>query len=342
MKKVLTILLVALAILTLCSCGGGEKIKWSDMILGDVLPEPPSSKGEALFNTTSELFVDVSGISIKEYNDYVEMCKEKGFTIDAELDFSYDAYNSEGYHLTLDHYERNNQMRIQLEAPMELSAIQWPMGTAGNMLPAPKSTTGKFSYEYDDSFFVYVGETSKADYDEYVSVCSEAGFSVDYNKGDDYYRADNANGWHISLNYEGNNVMAIQISPPDKKEDSSRATQSSGEKAESDTSIEPMPDTTPTPETSEPESNADLSQDFKAAMDSYEMIMTEYVDFMKKYNEDPSNTELLLEYADYLSKYTKAVEEFEKWNGKDMSTEEAAYYLDVQGRVTKKLLEIAS
>ena len=84
-----------------------------------------------------------------------------------------------------------------------------------------------------------------------------------------------------------------------------------------------------------------MRPDFKAAMDSYEAFMNEYVDFMKKYNNNPSDAELLSDYADYVSKYSDFVEDFDKWEDEEMNNTEAAYYIDVQARVSKKLLEIS-
>ncbi len=85
-----------------------------------------------------------------------------------------------------------------------------------------------------------------------------------------------------------------------------------------------------------------MRPEFKAAMDSYENFMNEYVNFMKKYIADPSDMSLLMDYADYMSKYSDFVEDFEEWeDDDDMNTAETAYYIDVQARVSKKLLEIA-
>lgn len=82
--------------------------------------------------------------------------------------------------------------------------------------------------------------------------------------------------------------------------------------------------------------------EFKAAMDSYENFMNEYVNFMKKYMADPSDMSLLMDYADYMSKYSDFVEDFEEWeDDDDMNAAETAYYIDVQARVSKKLLEVA-
>ena len=85
-----------------------------------------------------------------------------------------------------------------------------------------------------------------------------------------------------------------------------------------------------------------MRPEFKAAMDSYESFINEYVDFMKKYMANPGDMSLLMDYANYMSKYSDFVEDFEEWDDDDdMSTAEMAYYIDVQVRVSKKLLEIA-
>ena len=85
-----------------------------------------------------------------------------------------------------------------------------------------------------------------------------------------------------------------------------------------------------------------MRPEFKTAMDSYEKFMDEYVDFMKKYKANPGDMSLIMDYADYMSKYSDFVQDFEEWeDSEDMNTAEAAYYIDVQARVNKKLLEVA-
>lgn len=84
-----------------------------------------------------------------------------------------------------------------------------------------------------------------------------------------------------------------------------------------------------------------MHKDFKEAMDGYEKFMNEYVSFMKKYMANPSDLSMLTEYANYMSKYAEMCEKFEKWESDDMNNAEAAYYLEVQTRVNKKLLEVA-
>ena len=317
--------------------GKGEKIEWSKIELRDQLPEPPSNRGTLFENSDEEFWVSLDGVSDDQYNDYLDACVDKGFTVDADKSsYSYKAYNADGYSLDMSHI--GDGLSIKLKAPMNFGSITWPSSTVGNMLPAPKSTTGKFSYEHDDSFFVYVGETSKADYDRYVADCSANGFNIDYDKGDTYYRADNADGYHISLKYEGNNIMAVEI----------KASKNSDTGTSGPATTEPSTETTVTSEPNATETKPNdtdlvdgMRKDFKDAMDSYEAFMDEYVSFMKKYSDNPSDVGLLADYTKYMSKYADMVEKFDKWESEDLNDAELAYYIDVQARVSKKFLEVA-
>ena len=317
--------------------GKGEKIEWSKIELRDQLPEPPSNRGTLFENSDEEFWVSLDGVSDDQYNDYLDACVDKGFTVDADKSsYSYKAYNADGYSLDMSHI--GDGLSITLKAPMKFGSITWPSSTVGNMLPAPKSTTGKFSYEHDDSFFVYVSETSKADYDQYVADCSANGFNIDYDKDDTYYRADNADGYHISLKYEGNNIMAVEI----------KASKNSDAGTSEPATTEPSTETTAPSESNATETKPNdtdlvdgMRKDFKDAMDSYEAFIDEYVAFMKKYSDNPSDVGLLADYTKYMSKYADMVEKFDKWESEDLNDAELAYYIDVQARVSKKLLDVA-
>ena len=86
-------------------------------------------------------------------------------------------------------------MCVELDVPMEMKEIKWPSGSAGKQLPKPESNKGKFSHESDDGFFVYIGDTSKKAYNEYVAACADEGFNVDYDKSENYYHAENSEDW---------------------------------------------------------------------------------------------------------------------------------------------------
>lgn len=336
----LAVVVVVGAISTLFGGGGGDKIKWPEMVLGTMISEPPSLKGTLYENSDEQLWVSLDGVSDSQYNDYLDDCISKGFSVDSQKEsYSYKAYNAEGYLLDMSHIGEN--LSITLEAPMEMGIIAWPTGTAGKLLPTPKSTVGKFEFEHDDSFCVYIGETSQEDYDEYIVACSDMGFNVDYDKGDIYYRADNADGYHVSIEYKGNNIMFVRIDAPSEDE------QPPTEEVEPDSAPaeETTPENTDQPASNEPEANSNpdgLDPDFKVAMDSYEEFMDEYCAFMKKYSEsDGTDLSLLADYAKYMEEYADFVSDFDKWEAEDMTTAETAYYIEVQTRVNQKLLEVA-
>ncbi len=84
-----------------------------------------------------------------------------------------------------------------------------------------------------------------------------------------------------------------------------------------------------------------MHPEFKEAMDSYEEFMDEYCEFMEKYKDsDGTDIGMLADYTEYLSKYTEFVDSFDDWDEDEMNDTELAYYLDVQNRVNKKLLEV--
>ena len=79
-----------------------EKINWSDLILGDMIPEPDTKQGEIHENSSEELRIELKNIDSKTYNQYIKKCQKKGFTIDESKDLiSWVAFNKEGYELSL-------------------------------------------------------------------------------------------------------------------------------------------------------------------------------------------------------------------------------------------------
>lgn len=233
--------------------------------------------------------------------------------------------------------------------------IDWDDMALGAQLPQPPAKKGQIHTNTADELWVdiekisdkqyadyvqacqTVGFTVDAEsnsssfsaYNAYVSACRDKGFTVDYNKGDNYYRANNDAGWQVSTDYVGNQIMSIRIDAPDTSSGSTTSEQS--------------------PDSSTPSATAQndgklvngMRKDFKEAMDSYEAFMNEYVAFMKKYNANPNDPTLMADYARYMSKYADACEKFNQWESADMNDAETAYYIDVQARVSKKLLEAA-
>ena len=218
-----------------------------------------------------------------------------------------------------------------------MSSIVWPSSKAASQLPVPKSTIGNFISDSDDNLNVYVGNTSREDYNNYVKACADRGFKVGYDNSKNRYSAKNNAGWDLSLSYEGNSVMNIMLSAPDNNSGSNDNKKSTNSK-DSSNSAESK---SAKPQQNDAKSANGLRSDFKAAMDSYESTMNEYVEFMKKYKANSSDAELISEYADYMQKYADMTDKFQSWKSNNLNNAELSYYLAVQARVTKKLAEVA-
>ncbi|MBE5897259.1 MAG: zinc ribbon domain-containing protein [Lachnospiraceae bacterium] len=313
-----------------------ERIDWSDVVLAKMIPEPPSSVGNLYENTSEQLSVDLKKVSNKKAAKYIDECKKDGYVVDAVDDgFGYKAYNNLGYKLQVNIYEDYNEMDISLSAPMKFSTIVWPDNKFGKVLPPPKSLNGKIDYETDTSFNVYISDMPKNEYTEYVKQVAEAGFNIDYTKGDDYYYASNSDGYDVSIEYQGMNIIYISITAPYDDNGDDKIVNNSD-----NTITENSEEETQDSEDSE-DSESGLRPEFKEAMDSYESFMDEYIAFMNKYKSDPTNLELIKSYSNYMSKYTECMSAFSKWEDEDLNDEELQYYLEVQSRVNQKLLDAA-
>lgn len=94
---------------------------------------------------------------------------------------------------------------------------------------------------------------------------------------------------------------------------------------------------------SESESNSnELRTDFIEAMDAYEAFYDEYCELLVEYNENPMDLTLLGKYTDMLNKASEMDEKFEAWDEDELNDAELKYYLDVNNRVMKKLLDAES
>ena len=83
-----------------------------------------------------------------------------------------------------------------------------------------------------------------------------------------------------------------------------------------------------------------LRPEFKQAMDSYEAFYTEYCEFLKKYQENPTDMALLAEYTDMVAQADEMAKSFAAWEDDDLNSEELKYYLDVNNRTLKMLVDV--
>lgn len=103
-------------------------------------------------------------------------------------------------------------------------------------------------------------------------------------------------------------------------------------------------------EANEPEATEELAAEesapsgirpeFKEAMDSYEAFYDEYCELMAEYADNPTDIVLLGKYAAMMEKAQDMEEKFAAWEEDEMSSEELKYYLDVNNRIQKKLIDL--
>ena len=145
---------------------------------------------------------------------FATACEEAGFTVDAKNeDTSYEAYNEEGYSLRVYFYSYDEEMYINIQAPLKFSTIDWDYIDAFVLLPKPISDQGLIDWQYEDSACAHVGNTTLEEFHDYVKACQDVGFSRDMVKGDEYYYAYHQDcDQYLSLHYEGFNTMRIDVS----------------------------------------------------------------------------------------------------------------------------------
>ena len=230
------------------------------------------------------------------------------------------------------------QMRNTTPLGDAYDEITWPTSAIAQLLPVPEDlSNGVISSDREDYLSVYLGKLSKDDYQSYVEQCKEKGFTVDYSSSDDYYFANNSEGYRLSVDYDADRrMMDVSVSTPVETTPTPEATPEPTEAAET-------PDETTTEEpAADDTSSEEVDPDFKATMDSYETTINNYCDFMEKYNNaGPEDTAAMLaDYTSYLQQYTETIDALNSIDENSLSAADLAYYIEVNGRISQRLLEV--
>ena len=219
-------LLLILCVLAFCF-SEGETVEWSDIRLGHILPKPQSKRMTIVWNDEDRLVVYVHNTTQNEYFEYQRECEEdKQFAIDVEMiGMLFNAYNQQGYSLSLYYDEDEDEMHITLDVPIPMEKVELPAFATSVGLPTPTSNIGHYNWQGDGSFFLYVGETSKESYLLYKEACKEAGFVADLYEYDVVYSAKNNSGHKVSLNYIGFNIFTIEFDSQENQTSSNDTTE---------------------------------------------------------------------------------------------------------------------
>lgn len=94
--------------------------QWSKTDLGNKIPKPEVKVVEVGIDDESTFMFDAYGMSLEQFDAYVEQCQDLGYTVDIDSDEGfYSADNDEGYNVYLYYEEDDGVMSGTVEAPEE-------------------------------------------------------------------------------------------------------------------------------------------------------------------------------------------------------------------------------
>lgn len=80
-------------------------------------------------------------------------------------------------------------------------AYSWPTTGLATLLPEPEFKYGKITKESANEFEIEFYDVEQKDFDSYVDSCKSKGLSVDFEKKNDSYKAKDAKGNLLSIEY---------------------------------------------------------------------------------------------------------------------------------------------
>lgn len=358
--KRLIIGLVVLCIITIAIAVIGTNTKerddepWPNSVLAQMLPKAKDTCNRAYFNDS---YVDITleNVTKKDFQEYVEACKEKGFTEEADYtDSTYTAYNKDAYELSVFYFDtRNKSMDITLNTPKAAGDLIWPNKNLATLLPNPNKTKGNVEYNNTTQLLIYVGEVSQEEFEAYINQCSETGFDLVSFQANNYYSAEDKQGNELRVEYLPMNIMSIYVETPEAFAD----TKSSNTR-ENLTDITPEAasenETTPTSSTTqeviEDSSLVEkavsaasgavedaVTPEFKEYMDGYETFIDDYIAFIQSYENSDDVMSMLSDYTDMMTRYTETMEALNSVDTDSLSAADELYYLEVMSRIEMKL-----
>lgn len=237
------------------------------------------------------------------------------------------------------------------------TAYIWPDSVLASLVPQPDSKYGRINMENENHFSIEIYKVSKESFEKYVKDCKINGFTSDYMKSDNYYSADNEEGYSLHLSYDEKektltvmlNTPVENLSPDLEEENASvieqKETEAGGNSIEPKKPEESSEVTETEDETeinqSTAETSGDIRPEFKEVLDEYETFMNGYCDFMKKYANSDEVLALTADYMKLMQEEIEWLEKIDNLGNEEMNEAETKYYAEVTLRVSQKLLEVA-
>lgn len=147
-----------------------EAYQWSTTTLGDHIPKPDVQVVEVGQDDEMIFMFDAYGMSLEQFNAYVEECKAQGYTIDASnFEGFYTADNDEMYNVYLNYNKNDNYMSGTIEAPEEVDTEDMiPSSEGVNERNTSDISSNEMRPEFKEAMDSY-----EAFYDEYCAFMKE-------------------------------------------------------------------------------------------------------------------------------------------------------------------------
>lgn len=187
-------------------------IPWDQIILLDKIPKTKSDIGKIIYNSDEKLELKVNDIAIKDFYNYIEDCKIKGYTIDIEKEeYSFKAYSADEFVLNLNYYQYTKELRISLEKIEKLGNIEWSNSELAKLLPIPKFDKGKVISDTKKLYSINIAEMNLNQFNEYIEQCKEKGFKNEIKRTDKRFEAKDDQKNKLNIEYIGNNRVTIKL-----------------------------------------------------------------------------------------------------------------------------------
>lgn len=301
----LVIMLICTSVFSLvsCSCGGTESSTSSEQVIDDESEtEKPPTQIVIPISRKAALKMD--------YEDLYDTLTEAGFTnVDSEgledLTSSKDKDNNTVSEITIDNkkqFKKGKKVLSNTDIFIQYHSVE-------------EADVPVDEYDYDD-------EDEELDYEDVLTQFEEAGFTNIKTKA--FVGNDKPEGCVKKISINGKTEYLDYSYPIDAKVVITYYTKKSSNKSSKNDSS----------------TVGGVSAKFKKFVDGYEKFMDGYIDFMKKYKANPTDAELLSAYSDWMSDYADWAAKIEDVDQDELSVADAAYYLKVTARVTKKLSKV--
>lgn len=307
-----------------------DSLYWPTTGIATLIPTPESSYGKVSYSET-KLDATIQKVDLENFNGYINKCKQKGFTIDANTEQKkYEAFNEDGYRIELSYSydEDDKQYYIDLYAPLQLEEIQWPSEGVITHLLLPESNLGLINSNDDDYLDVYVGDYTREDFNNYCKLLVDYGYEQNYYFKNNLMMANNSDGYEIRVEYYGYNIIEITLEAPEDTEEVKESALPNDTEQQVEEPLETI------------ETSNENNESFREFLDEYEAFMNKYVDFMKKYEDSDDTASMLVDYTILMKEYAEFTEKMDSYDEDNLSDEDYYYYIEVQSRINAKLLEI--